>query len=356
MTLTATIAARPITLDQLVALCDEIAALSRAGVPLDQGLVALARELPGRVGTVAGEIGQRLAAGETLPQIIGQSSARLPPAFRAVLAAGERSGNLPDAVQDVARSARRISQMRATLAAALVYPLFVLLVIGVLLQFTLAKLLPVWLMMMVELKMIDAGWQSAGRELAASIGSWLFLVPLLLIAWFVWAWFRSGRVARGLALHPLLAWGAVGKLDQMRRASQTASLCELLALLIEHQVPLDEAVTLASAGVGSRAIERGGSELAGRIRRGQIGGVAPAGFPPLLAWTLVAGGGPGLAATLRRTAQVYRDDAARRGQWLAVNVPLATALLLGAAVALYAVLTLGPWIAMLHRLATQLGL
>ena len=35
-----------VTLDQLIALNDEIAALARAGVPLDQGLLHLGRDLP----------------------------------------------------------------------------------------------------------------------------------------------------------------------------------------------------------------------------------------------------------------------------------------------------------------------
>ena len=42
-----------ITLDQLVALNDEIAALVRAGVPLDRGLRSLGEDLPGRLGRFA---------------------------------------------------------------------------------------------------------------------------------------------------------------------------------------------------------------------------------------------------------------------------------------------------------------
>ena len=42
-----------ITLDQLIALNDEMAALARAGVPLDRGLLAVGRELRGRTGKFA---------------------------------------------------------------------------------------------------------------------------------------------------------------------------------------------------------------------------------------------------------------------------------------------------------------
>ena len=138
----------------------------------------------------------------------------------------------------------------------------------------------------------------------------------------------------------------------MQRTGRTAALCDLLALLIEHQVPLDEAVMLASAGVGSPQLERGGRELAERIRRGQLAGKSPAGFPPLLGWTLVAGSGPQLTATLRRTAQVYRDETIRQSQGLAIYVPLATTACIAVVVVVYAAVTLGPWLVIMQRLAS----
>ena len=44
----------PITLDQLLALNEEIAALVRAGVPLDRGLLEAGRDVRGRLGRIAG--------------------------------------------------------------------------------------------------------------------------------------------------------------------------------------------------------------------------------------------------------------------------------------------------------------
>ena len=201
MSITATLVNRPITLDQLVALCDEIAALARAGVPLDRGLVALARELPGRLGTVAGDIGQRLAAGESLEQIVGQSDAQFPPAFRAVIAAGQRSGQLPAAVQDVARTARRLSQLRTTLSAVLIYPLLVLLVAWLLFEFTILKIVPVMVFMLVEVHLIDASWQAGARDTIHTIAGFGVFVPPVLLIWAAWVWYRSGRAGprRGTA-------------------------------------------------------------------------------------------------------------------------------------------------------------
>ena len=48
------------TLDHLIALNDEIAALVRAGVPLERGLAELGGDMPGRLGEIATALAERL--------------------------------------------------------------------------------------------------------------------------------------------------------------------------------------------------------------------------------------------------------------------------------------------------------
>jgi type II secretory pathway component PulF len=190
------------------------------------------------------------------------------------------------------------------------------------------------------------------QRLIATAVWWGPLVPLAMLLWLAWVWFRTGRVAAGVELHPLFAFGAVRSLALMQRASRCASLAEMLALLLNHDVPLADAVELASAAVGSRDFTRGGQELAERLRRGEKIEKPPAGFPPLLAWTIAGGQAQGqLARTLARSAEIYRDEASRRSQWLTLYVPLLlTFAVCGSVVFIYAALTLGPWIAILRRI------
>jgi type II secretory pathway component PulF len=348
-----TIAARPMTLDQLAALSDELAALARAGVPLDRGLRELAHDMPGRLGKMAAHISQRLEAGQPLEQIVAELGLTLPPAYRAVVVAGARAGRLSAALEGISHTARRIGQLRSSIYLSLVYPLVVLVLVWVLGLAVMIRVAPVMAAMLIE---FDAGGphivallQAIGRN-AFWIGPSL---PLLFAAWMIWAWIRSGQIAAGTDLHPLLAAGAVGTLARMQRASRLASLADMLSLLLNHSVPLDEAVELASAAVGSRAAARGGSQLAEQLRRGELIRDVPAGFPPLLAWTIASGQSQReLVRSLARTAETYRDEVFRRGQWLSMYVPLiATLLLCGGAVFAYAVLTLGPWILIMRRLS-----
>ncbi len=62
------------TLDDLIALNDEIVALSRANSPVGEGLVQAGRDLPHRLGDIAVRVGNRLQAGESLEGAPAQRS------------------------------------------------------------------------------------------------------------------------------------------------------------------------------------------------------------------------------------------------------------------------------------------
>jgi general secretion pathway protein F len=348
----ATLASRPVTLEQLAALSDELAALTRAGVPLDRGLRELAVDLPGRLGKLADTIGLRLEAGRPLDEVIAELGTALPPAYRAVIAAGIRAGRLPAALEGISHTARHIVQLRNAICLSLLYPFVVLFLTWNLGLFVAMKLVPVMSSMLVE---FDAAgpWVVALLEWIQHNAFWFILVPYVFAAWLLLAWLRAGRLAAGRELHPLFSLGAVGTLARMQRASRLSSLADLLALLIGHGVPLPEAVELASSAVGSPALARSGQQLAEQLRRGETIRTPPAGFPPLLAWTIAGGQSqPRLVSTLLRTAQVYGDEVSRRSEWLAIYIPLIVTLVIcGGAVFCYGVLTLGPWIMIMRRLA-----
>src|SRR4051812_331638 len=97
----ASIANPPLTLDQLAALSDEVAALARAGVPLDRGLAALAGDMPGRLGAMAGEISRRLEEGQSLGCVMQELGGSLPPAYGHVIMAGLKAGRLSAALEGV---------------------------------------------------------------------------------------------------------------------------------------------------------------------------------------------------------------------------------------------------------------
>jgi type II secretory pathway component PulF len=243
-----------------------------------------------------------------------------------------------------------------TVAIGLIYPLIVLLIACGLFTFSVTKTVPVVFKVLADVSRGGPQWEQTAAWLAGTSHIWGPIIPAAVLLWLGFVWWRSGRVASGYDVHPAMNWGVLGSFQRLQYAGRMASLTELLSLLIASDVPLDEAVSLASAAVGSQRMRRGGEDLAERIRRGESGGKPPAGFSPLLAWTLIGQQPQGrLVAILRRMSQTYRDEFLRRSQWLAIYIPLVTtAFVAGSLVVLYAAVNLGPWIIILNRLANPL--
>src|SRR5436309_10748340 len=86
-----------LSVDDLITLNEEIAGMARAGLPLDQGLAMLAKEMgQGRLGQVTAELAADLKAGHTLPQALERQRWRVPPFYAVLVAAGARTGRIGD--------------------------------------------------------------------------------------------------------------------------------------------------------------------------------------------------------------------------------------------------------------------
>jgi type II secretory pathway component PulF len=333
-----------ISLDQLIALNDEIAALVRAGVPLEPALAELGADLPGRLGKIATLIAERASRGQSLPQVLADESARLPPVYRAVVEAGLRSGRLSAALEALASSIRRVGETRRGVATAALYPLLVLMLAWGLFAFfayfTAARLASAF-------TAFDVAGQGLFRWLA-QCGQWAAYwgpaIPLLLLVLAIVWWYRSSRAA---IAEPRFAGRLLGWLPWVGRTlrwSRTATFAEVLALLVENRVPLDEAVVLAAETSGDPRMVPAARELAAALARG--GKLDPHSlsrrtFPPLLMWLMVtAQQHRALLPGLKHAAETYHRRAQHQAELARVFLPVVLTLVLGGTVVLLYGLTL----------------
>lgn len=346
------LAGQPLSLEQLIALCEEIAALSRAGVPLDQGLKELGRELPGRLGRVAQEMGGQLSGGMPLDQVVARAGGKFPPGYDALMQAGIRSGNLPGILQGMMHLARKTGDIRRQIVIAAVNPLLVVVMTYLLFLFWLSKLAPVYLAMAED-------WDVQVGPAAAIVGAlqatqwlWWRLVPLVVMVGLVLSWRQAARGTGEWSVLDLFSLGIVRRIGLMRRAGQSAALCEQLAILLEHGLPLGESLRLISQTLTNAPLAQATARFAEQVERGERVR-APRPFPPLLACILIDGiGGRDLIATLRQMAASYQDEVRRRGLHLGVWTPVYLTLVLGATLTLFhACVTLGPWLVLMRKMA-----
>jgi type II secretory pathway component PulF len=341
------------TLDDLLALNEEIAALVRSGVPLEAGLAAIGSDMPGRLGQTATAWAERAARGESLDQAILQDAGSLPPAYRAVIQAGLRAGRLPAALEAVATSARRLIETRRAVMVAVLYPLLVLLVAWGCAFFFTRTVAPTLAVTFRSFHVPGYGFVAA----LVSIGRWgWYWVPVfpILVALFLAMWWTAS--ARAGTLHSRAVWplGWLPWVGPMLRWSQTAAFLDILALLIENHTPLEEAVLLAGDASGDPQTVRIAQQLATTLRQGKTRPAQgePA-FPPLITWLMLAAGRDGaLLPALSHAASAYHRRARHQSELLRVFLPVAlTVVVCGSVTAVFALSLFIPYATMLRTMS-----
>ncbi len=348
---------KSISLEDLVALNDEIAGLVRAGVPLELGLAGWARDLPGELGRLVKRLQAAIEQGQGLPQFFAEHN-QIPPVYKAIVSAGLKSGRLPVALESMSHTARHLREVRAAVGLAILYPLTVFL-IGYALFALLATNFVVAILTLYENRP-PKFWASLAQLTSLGRTPWA-LIPPLIVLLVILAWWFQTRRAMVVDTGPAGRWlrwiPVVGRVVQNARA---ASLAEILAVLVESDVPLHEAVVLAAECTGDRRLRAASIKLSESLKQGGMSNVdwktlEP--FPPLLAWLVSCGSSQqAFVATARHLAGTCRRQIARDSQWLRDYLPMWLTVAVGSlVVAGYALTIFLPFSALMEMLSGNLG-
>lgn len=347
-----------IDLNQLVALNDEMAALVRAGVPLEEGLAELGADMPGRLGTLMTRLADDAKRGRPLGETFADPSLRLPPVYRAVIEAGIRADRLPAALESVAGAIRRLAAMHRCIAIASIYPLVVVCAACCLFAVFTVHIAPQILATSNYFQTSSRGILETMVHWGRSANTWGFGLPAVFIAVWLICVGLSRRAATFNARRARWSLICLPWLGPVLRWSRAAVFTDLLAMLLEHDVPLHEAVRLAGEATGDPGTIDAAKTLAAALERGEplnsgLAALPCRALPPMLHWLIQsASGREAMLASLRAAAESYRVRAQYRADLLQVFVPVVLSLVIGGtATLLYALAVFGPYIAFLWKLS-----
>lgn len=341
---------KPLDLQDLALLNQEIAALVRAGVPLEAGLDQAGRSGEGAQELLMLRLAQRLREGRSFSEAMQIEGAELPKLYRAVVEAGARTGRLPDALESLAKFAQQTLELRRRVDLALLYPALVALIASLLFVWLVAFWVPRLSSAFYWLQIPATDWVLRLEWLRVRIWSWAWIGPSLVIGLMSWWWF-STRGRYGLkGATDTTGWSAFGIVPGIRTivaSFRQANFCDLLAMLLDHQVPLPDATLLAAEAAGDVGLRRVAGRVADGIRSGHtLADCLAVGreLPPFVSWMLVCGERQGtLVPTLRQVAEVLRQRAASQSDWLRVVLPTTLVVLVGGtAVLVYALAVFVP--------------
>ncbi len=277
--------------------------------PLEESLRTIARQSEKEhVRRILGAVHAAVVEGRRLSEAMSREAASFPPLYRAMVAAGEGSGTLPQILERLADLLERQAQVRSKVTSALAYPIILAIV---------ASFVVMALMVFVVPRVVEQ-FEDVGQELPFLTRAVIALSDVMANWW--WAMLIAlaglillfGRALQDEALRlrfdrSLLRLPLIGRL---LRDLHAARMARTLSTMVASRLPLLEGLKLTTQTVHNRALRQASGDITEAIRTGGSLSVAlrRAGvFPPLLVYLAASGEASGKLDIMLERAADYLE-------------------------------------------------
>ena len=334
----------------------QLASLLTAGLPLAQALAVVQDQSEKtRTRDLLASIRGDVVSGTTLASAFSRHPRDIPELDRALVAAGEQSGDLGVVMMRLADHIERRNALKAKVTAAFIYPAIVtsvaVLVVTALLVYVVPQIVGVFAQTKQKLPFLTLALIGLSNFIRAY--GWVVAIVIAFAVWAVRRLLRRPGPKR--AWHArLLTLPIAGPL--VRRAD-LARFSDTLAILVGAGVPILRALVAARDTMTNVVLRdtvddaivrvREGASLSRALRppRGERGGASQ--FPPVLLNLIASGEATGrLPEMLERAATSQADELERRTLWLTSLLEPLLVLAMGAMVLLIVLAILMPIIDM----------
>lgn len=284
----------------------QLATLSRAGLPLEEALLAVSQQSEkARVQTVMLGVRAKVVEGHTLADGLSEYPRVFPEIYRATVSAGEQAGHLDDVLERLADYTENREVMRQKVLGALLYPIALtvmcFVIVSILLVFVVPKVVEVFDSYRAKLP-LSTRVLIAVSDFARHWG----IYTLIALAVVVWLLLRSLKNPATRARYGRLQL-RLPLVGRIVRGFNTARFTRTLSILSGSSVPVLEALRIAGEVVTNLPMREAVAQATARVREG-----APIGrsmgasrlFPPMTIHLISSGESSGeLDTMLQRAAE-----------------------------------------------------
>ena len=323
----------------------QLAGLVGSGLTLERALSALAEEADDeRQRHLLAAVRAEVNAGSSLARALGQFPQEFPEIDRAVIAAGEQTGQLGAVLTHLADELEAQQALRQQLMSAALYPAVVTLVALAIVIFLLSSVVP-------QVAAVFAGQQrqlplltELMLGLSALVRHWGWLLALLGLATLLAL--RQALRQAPLRLRWDAAWLRLPLLGRLAQGYNSARFASTLGMLTGAGVPILKALQSAADTLSNQALRQDALDALVQVREGAPLGLAlgrQTRFARLLPMFARLGEQTGqLPPMLQRAAQQMAADVQRRALALATVLEPLLIVLMGALVMLIVLAVLMP--------------
>ncbi|HDS1101729.1 MAG: type II secretion system inner membrane protein GspF [Stenotrophomonas sp.] len=327
--------ARRLSASELAWATRQLASLLAASLPLEAALSAVIEqaERP-HVSQALTAVRADVRAGQRLTVALAARPRDFPPIYRALVGAGEDSGDLARVMERLADYIEERNALQAKVLTAFIYPAAISLVSVAIVIFLLSYVVPQVVTAFVQARQtlpMLTQVMLAASAFVRSWGVWMGLgLAALVVAWRL-ALRRPELRLRWDAL--LLRVPMIGRFVLGVNSARFAST---LAILLDAGVPLLRALEAARQTLGNALLARCADDVSARVREGAALGAAlkvQKVYPPILVHLVASGEKTGaLASLLDRAAQTISREIERRAMALTALLEPTMILVMGGVV------------------------
>ncbi len=277
--------------------------------PLEEALRTIGQQSEDeKVQAVLERVHAGVLEGRRLSDSMGREAKSFPPLYRAMVAAGESAGTLPEILERLADLQERQAAIRSKVTTALAYPIVLAFV---------ASFVVMALMIWVVPKVVEQ-FDTVGQTLplltrivmaiSGFLASywWALLIALGVASFLIWRALQD----EAIRLRFDTAWLKFPLIGRLTRDLHAARMARTLSTMVASRLPLLEGLILTGQTIHNRRLKaasddiidavRGGGSLSAALRRAAI-------FPPLLVYLAASGESSGQLDKMLERAADYLE-------------------------------------------------
>ncbi len=327
--------ARRLSAGELAWATRQLASLLAASLPLEAALTAVIEqaERP-HVAQALTAVRADVRAGQRLTVALAARPRDFPPIYRALVGAGEDSGDLARVMERLADYIEDRNALQAKVLTAFIYPAAISLVSVAIVIFLLSYVVPQVVTAFVQARQTLPMLTQVMLAASAFVriwGVWAGLgIAALVVAWRL----ALRRPELRLRWDAMLLW--VPMVGRFVLGVNSARFASTLAILLDAGVPLLRALEAARQTLGNALLARCADDVSARVREGAALGSAlkvQKVYPPILVHLVASGEKTGaLAPLLDRAAQTISREIERRAMALTALLEPTMILVMGGVV------------------------